>query len=89
MRTTERFGGIGRLVNLNPINFTITNTDTTTNIKRKTPPPKMRTMKISEQVHELLRNHSRKYHNQPISYNEIIEELCKFYNEHHDQKYWF
>ena len=81
---------LGKMSNLKIVTTT-TNTNNTTT-KRKTPPPppktKTRTMKISEPVYELLRNHSRKYYDQPISYDEILEELCTFYNQHHEQK-WF
>ena len=70
--------GFGRYTNLKPI---ITTT------KRKAP-KETRIMKISEPVYELLRNHSRKYHDQVMSYDDIIEELCSFWNEHHEQK-WF
>jgi hypothetical protein len=45
-------------------------------------------MQISLHSWELLQNHSRKYHDQPISYDEIIKELCSFYNEKHEQKYF-
>lgn len=77
---------MGKMSSLKPIITDTTNTTTTT--KRKTPPPKKtRTMKISEPVYELC-NHSRKYHDQPISYDEILEELCTFYNKNHEQK-WF
>ena len=44
--------------------------------------------KISLDTFELLKNHSRKYYNQVMSYDEIIEELCTFWNEKHEQK-WF
>ncbi len=50
--------------------------------------PQTKTMIISHASFELLCSHSRKYHNQPISYDEIIEELCTFYNANHKQK-WF
>jgi hypothetical protein len=47
---------------------------------------KTKTMQISLHTFELLQKHSRKYNSQPISYDEIIEELCTFYNEQHEQK---
>ncbi|HSF51535.1 MAG TPA: hypothetical protein VLA74_12300 [Nitrososphaeraceae archaeon] len=46
-------------------------------------------MRISYDIYEKLRDHSRKYHDQPISYDDIFEELCTFYNEHHERKYSF
>jgi hypothetical protein len=46
-------------------------------------------MQISLHSFELLQNHSRKFHEQPISYDEIIEELCNFWNEQHKTKYCF
>ena len=46
-------------------------------------------MRITPETFEKLRDFSHKYHDQPISYDEIIEELCSFYNEHHEQKYYF
>ena len=47
-----------------------------------------KTMKISYNIYEKLRDHSHKYHDQPISYDEIIDELCTFYNEEHERKYF-
>jgi hypothetical protein len=46
-----------------------------------------KTISISLHSFELLCNHSRKYHTpeeQPISYDQCIEELCTFYNEKHE-----
>lgn len=31
---------------------------------------------------------AKKFHSQPMSYDEIIEELCTFYNSNHEQKYF-
>ena len=64
------------------------NTATTTTKKDKTTSNKTRIMRISEPIYEKLKDHSRKYHDQPISYDEIIEELCIFYNKNNDQKYF-
>ena len=50
--------------------------------------PTYKTMKISYNIYEKLRDHSHKYHDQPISYDEIIDELCTFYNEQHKPKYF-
>jgi hypothetical protein len=47
-----------------------------------------KTMQISLHSFELLQNHSRKFHNQPMPYDDIIEELCNYWNENHEQK-WF
>ena len=80
-------GGFGNLCNLRIIT---TDDDDTNKIQRKKiPKTKTRIIGISEPIYQLLRNHSHKYHDQPISYDYIFEELCKFYNEHHEQKYWF
>ena len=67
---------LGKKSNLVPISE-----DTSTNTKVKT-------MQISLHSWELLKNHSRKYHAQPMLYDEIIEELCTFWNEKHEQKYF-
>jgi hypothetical protein len=50
--------------------------------------PKSRVIRISEPVYQLLKDHSKKYHPQPISYDDIFEELCNYYNANHEQK-WF
>jgi hypothetical protein len=49
-----------------------------------------KTISISLTSWELLQNHSAKYYTleeQPISYDEIIQEVCNFYNEKNEQKY--
>jgi hypothetical protein len=45
-------------------------------------------MRITPQTYERLRDFSHKYHSQPISYDEIFQELLNFYNKEHDQKYF-
>ena len=45
-----------------------------------------KTMKISYNIYEQLRDHSHKYQHQPISYDEIIDELCTFYNKQYEKK---
>jgi ABC-type phosphate/phosphonate transport system ATPase subunit len=48
-----------------------------------------KTISISLHSFELLQNHSSKYHTleeQPISYDEIIQEVCNFYNKEHDEQ---
>jgi hypothetical protein len=45
-------------------------------------------MKITPQTYERLKDFSHKYHSQPISYDEIFQELLNFYNKEHDQKYF-
>ena len=45
-------------------------------------------MRITPQTYERLREYSHKYHNQPISYDEIFQELLDFYNEKHEVKYF-
>ena len=58
---------------------TFTNTDQKTKI-----------MQISLHSFHLLQNHSMEYHaaeDQPISYDQCIQELCIFWNSEHGQKY--
>jgi hypothetical protein len=76
--------GFGNLTGLRPLN----NTSTTTTTEHDNDDNKTKIMQISKHSFELLQNHSHKYHDQPISYNECIEELCTFYNEQHGQKYF-
>ena len=45
-------------------------------------------MRITSQTFERLRDFSHKYHLQPISYDDIFQELLDFYNKEHDQKYF-
>ncbi len=88
--------GFGNLTGLRPINATTTTTiaidpdddeieddDITNNATYCT-----KIMRITPQIFEKLTDHSHKYHDQPISYDEIIDELCTFYNEQHEKKYF-
>jgi hypothetical protein len=64
--------GLGRYVNLTPIK-----TD-------------QKTMQISLHSFHLLQNHSIEYHSaedQPISYDQCIQELCNFWNSEHGQNH--
>jgi hypothetical protein len=70
---------LGKISNLVPSEENNNNTTTAATTKL---------MQISLHSFELLQNHSRKFHDQPISYDEIIEELCKYWNSNHKQK-WF
>ena len=81
MRSTNHLG-LGKRISLRHI------VTTTSTVKKHKKTPKTRTMKISEPAYELLRNHSRKYHEQPISYDDIIGELCNYWNAKHEQKYF-
>ncbi len=45
-------------------------------------------MRITPKTFERLRDFSHKYHPQPISYDEIFQELLDFYNKEHDQKHF-
>ncbi len=45
-------------------------------------------MRITPDTFEKLRDFSHKWHEQPISFDEIIDELCSFYEEQHKQKYF-
>jgi hypothetical protein len=45
-------------------------------------------MRITPNTYERLRQYSAHFHPQPISYDEIFQELLDFYNEHHQQKYF-
>lgn len=82
---TRHAGQFGNLVGLRPVSITDTKTNKTTRIiNNKT----TRVIKITEQTWEKLRGFSHHYHDQPITYDEIIEELVDFYNKEHDQK-WF
>jgi len=45
-------------------------------------------MRITPGTFEKLRDFSHKWHKQPISYDEIIDELCTFYDEQHKLKYF-
>ena len=46
-------------------------------------------MRITPDTFDKLRDHSHRFHKQPISFDEIIDELCTFYEEQHKQKYFF
>jgi hypothetical protein len=85
--------GLGNLTGLRPINATTTinqsdndddyvEDDSTTNNTTYC----TKIMRITPEIFEKLREFSHKYHNQPISYDEIIDELCTFYNEQHKPK---
>ena len=92
--------GLGNLTSLKPIATTTTTTtnnnnnneieddvvedDSTTNNTTYC----TKIIRITPETFELLKFHSHKYHDQPISYDEIIEELCTFYNENHETKYF-
>jgi hypothetical protein len=88
--------GFGNLTGLRPVTNNTTNTTApTTNTiidqdkdEDDDLPTTYKTMKISYNIYEKLRDHSHKYHDQPISYDEIIDELCTFYNEQHEKKYF-
>jgi hypothetical protein len=69
---------INRLRQINNNTIIIT-TNTFTNKK----PNNTRTMEITEKVYDLLYNYSNKNTRDggPMSYNEIIEKLCNFWNE--------
>ena len=81
--TTRHAGQFGNLVGLRPVSITTTtttpNNKTRTRIITKT--NKTKVIKITEQTWEKLRDFSHHYHDQPITYDEIIEELVDFYNE--------
>ena len=77
----------GNLVSLRPINFG-TNTTTTAINTKKCKPPKTRVVRITEQTWQKLKVFSRKEHDQPISYDDIFEELVDFYNIKHEIKYF-
>lgn len=62
--------------------------DITTTITNNNNSSSIKIMGISYNIYEKLREHSRKYHNQPISYDDIFEELYTFYNKNHEQKYF-
>ena len=69
---TKSNHGFGNLTNLKPV---ITTTTANTNKTNDTTKTTKKIMRISLETFEKLKNHSRKYHDQPISYDEIIEEL--------------
>lgn len=77
-------GQFGNLVGLRPV--TSIPTTTTPN---KTRTKKTRTVRITEHTWEKLRGFSHHYHDQPITYDEIIEELVDFYNNEQNKKYSF
>ena len=81
---------LGKLVNMNPVSSTITTNTIPTRKQHRSPTikPKTRTIRISEPIYDLLKDHSKKFHSQPISYDEIFEELCTYSNANHEQK-WF
>jgi hypothetical protein len=85
---------LGKLTGLKPINTTITNnkTNTTTTIDQQEENDKelddtttstnnyyTKIMRITPATHERLREYSYKYHSQPLSYDEILQELLDFY----------
>ena len=74
---------LGKMTNLKIVTTTTKSKSKTTSTKKPT-----KTMIISLDTFELLKNHSRKYYNQVMNYDEIIEELCTLWNEKHEQK-WF
>ena len=81
-KTTETIrhaGQFGNLVGLRPISFTTTPTNKT---------KKTRVVRITEHTWEKLKDYSHHYHDQPISYDEIFQELLDFYNEKHEIKYF-
>jgi hypothetical protein len=75
--------GLGRYVGLRPITTTTITTTEHDDNNNKT-----KIMQISLHSFNLLCNHSHKYHDQPISYDECIEELCTFYNKEHQTNYF-
>ena len=80
--THLRNGEFGRYTTLRTIPA---DTDTDTNTDQKT-----KTMQISFHSFQLLQNHSMEYHaaeDQPISYDQCLQELCNFWNLKHNQKY--
>ena len=86
--------GLGNLTGLRPVTNTTT-TDTIINYKTDEEDNgdiairyQYKTMKISYNIYEKLRDHIHKYHDQPISYDEIFQELLDFYNKEHEKKYF-
>jgi hypothetical protein len=82
----HRFGvrtGFKPISNMTTTTSTITDQEENDNTTTST-----KIMQISHASFELLCNHSKKYHNPPISYDETIEDLFTFYNANHEQK-WF
>ena len=79
-----RHGGqFGNLVGLRPISVTTTttpNNNKTTKTRTKIINKQTKVVKITEHTWEKLRGFSHHYHEQPITYDEIIEELVDFYN---------
>lgn len=92
--------GLGNLTGLKPINTTPTNTNTKTIDQQENDVDEFdddtitnntyysKIMRITPQTFEKIREYSYKYHNQPISYDEIFQELLDFYNEKHQIKYF-
>ena len=77
--------GFGNLTNLKPVIPAVVaaEEDTNTNTDQKI-------MQISLHSFQLLQNHSIEYHtaeDQPISYDQCIQELCNFWNLEHGQKH--
>lgn len=72
--------GFGNLVSLRKV----TNSTSTNN---KVPKP-TRTIKISEQLFGRFVVHSRRYYNAE-SYETILENLLKCYEEHNQVKHWY
>ena len=71
--------GFGKYTTLKPVNGTI--------VKRNTP-KKTRTIKISEDLYQRFREHSRRYYNIE-TYETILENLLECFQEHNKDKYWY
>jgi hypothetical protein len=73
---------INRLRQIN--NNTIITTNTFTNKK----PNNIRTMENTEKLYDFVFSNKNTRDGGPTSYNEIIEELCNFWNEKRETNYF-
>ena len=70
--------GLGKRIGLNPISTNNNDNDDNNNKK---------IMQISIKTYSRLQEFSRKHHNIPTSYDDLMIELVDFWNEKHEQKY--
>lgn len=82
-----RNGEFGRYTTLKEVS-TIGNTTTSNNNNKESKVQKpTRIIRISEYTYRRLISHSQKFYD-VVSYNEIIENLLKCYEEHYQGKSW-
>jgi hypothetical protein len=78
--------GFGRLTTLKPIN--VDNTNSSNNNKKSKVQKPTRIIKISNHTYRMLVGHSQRFYDVE-SYDVILENLLRCYNECHQDKSWY